>query len=191
MYLFFDTETTGLFRDGAPQPRLVSLAALLCTKRQVPITQIHFVIKPDGFTIPPEASAIHGITNEMANEDGIPIQSVFGIFIRLAALSDAIVAYNISFDLRCLKVEYSRFGDKASTIETILASKRQLDVMKYCTPICRLPSTFKRGEYKWPKLAEAYKHLFNEAPAEVHNSLSDVHNTAKIYFRLLNTKLIT
>jgi DNA polymerase III subunit epsilon len=59
MYLFFDTETTGLPRNWkAPVtdlnnwPRLVQLAYLLYDNDGEKISGGDYIIKPEGFTIP-------------------------------------------------------------------------------------------------------------------------------------------
>ena len=71
MYLFFDTETTGLPRNWkAPVsdlnnwPRLVQLAFLYYDNNGNKISSGDFIIKPEGFTIPTDVSRIHGITTE-------------------------------------------------------------------------------------------------------------------------------
>lgn len=73
MYLFFDTETTGLPKNWkAPitdlnnWPRLVQLAFLIFDKNGNKISSGDFIIRPDGFIIPSDASAIHGISTERA-----------------------------------------------------------------------------------------------------------------------------
>lgn len=70
--LFFDTETTGIpdFKspsDAPHQPHLVEVAALVIDEdtRQV-INGFHSMVRPDGWTIPDEVAAIHGITTERA-----------------------------------------------------------------------------------------------------------------------------
>jgi len=77
MYLFFDTETTGLPRNWkAPVtdlnnwPRLVQLAYLLYDENGNKITGGDYIIKPEGFTIPINASRIHGISTERAIREG-------------------------------------------------------------------------------------------------------------------------
>lgn len=69
MYLFFDTETTGLpKRWNAPVtdlenwPRLVQLAWIMYDDRGNMLESRDVIVKPEGFTIPPEASRVHGIT---------------------------------------------------------------------------------------------------------------------------------
>ena len=100
--LFFDTETTGkaFFRlpsTHPSQPRMVSLGAIL-TDGVYELASLDLTIKPDGFEIPDEAAAIHGITNERANALGIPILSAIYLLSGLVALADRCVAHNIQFD---------------------------------------------------------------------------------------------
>ena len=90
MYLFFDTETTGLPRNWkAPLsdlnnwPRLVQLAWLHYDKDGNKIAENNYIIKPDGFTIPVDASRIHGISNEIALSKGISLQEVLSEFQNL------------------------------------------------------------------------------------------------------------
>ena len=78
MYLFFDTETTGLPRNWkAPVtdlnnwPRLVQLAYLYYDADGKKIMGGDCIIKPEGFTIPTDASRVHGITTERALEEGV------------------------------------------------------------------------------------------------------------------------
>jgi len=55
---------------------MIQIAWILCDAQGNKIdTQVH-IIKPEGFIIPTEASNVHGITTEMANEQGIPLIEV-------------------------------------------------------------------------------------------------------------------
>lgn len=65
MYLFFDTETTGLPKNWkAPVtdlnnwPRLVQLAYLLYDAQGNKMAEGDYIIKPDGFTVGAEATKI-------------------------------------------------------------------------------------------------------------------------------------
>ena len=69
MHLILDTETTGV----TPTARIVSLAWALYDDAEVEVSNAHHVIRPDGFTIPPDATAVHGITTAEARRKGIPI----------------------------------------------------------------------------------------------------------------------
>lgn len=87
VYLFFDTETTGLpLRHDAPPtalrnwPRLVQLSWQLTDEHGVVISSGDHIIRPEGFSIPPEASDGHGITDAMAREKGVSVHddTLFG-----------------------------------------------------------------------------------------------------------------
>jgi len=58
--------------------------------------------------------------------------------------------------------------------------------MAVTTPICKIPGKY--NDYKWPKLAEAYRHLFNEEIKDAHDALADVRACARIYFELRHTQ---
>ena len=74
VYLFFDTETTGLTKKyDAPSSdldnwscRLVQLSWIMKDENQTLLSQGDFIIKPEGFEIPKESSNVHGITTEIA-----------------------------------------------------------------------------------------------------------------------------
>lgn len=76
--LFFDTETSGLPRWKEPsespdQPHIVQLAAeLVDLETREVLESMDVIVKPDGWTISAEMTAIHSITQEHALEVGIP-----------------------------------------------------------------------------------------------------------------------
>ena len=92
MYLFFDTETTGLpLNWNAPAsntsnwPRMVQLACLLYDLDGGLIEQRNFIIKPEGYAIPRDAAKIHGITTERANLEGVDLGTSLTDFRNLIA----------------------------------------------------------------------------------------------------------
>lgn len=77
MYLFFDTETTGVpknmeapLNDFNNWPRMVQIAWLLYDKERNVIVDKNYIIFPSDFSIPPQASAIHSITTTRAKFEG-------------------------------------------------------------------------------------------------------------------------
>ena len=121
MNFIWDTETSGLFPRGANykkledfnNARLVSICWLITQGDNI-VEQAYYVIKPDGFIISDESIAIHGITNEYANENGVNIKDVltqFSIGLKRCA---NMVAHNIEFDLNIIKSELHRYGFKES-----------------------------------------------------------------------------
>ena len=105
MFLFFDTETTGLpQRWNAPVtnvdnwPRLVQLAWIMCDDKGNIIEERSDIIKPEGFSIPVEASRVHGITTIKAQEEGKDLLSILELFSDKIDAADALIGHNISFD---------------------------------------------------------------------------------------------
>ena len=183
MYLFFDTETTGLPKNWkAPVtdldnwPRLVQLAYLFYDRNGYLISGGDYIIKPVGFTIPSDASRIHGISNEKALGEGKALLSVLQEFQALVDESEYLVAHNISFDEKIVGAEFLRNGMPDS-----LVSKRKFCTMQGTTNFCKIIGPY---GYKWPKLSELHYKLFQENIEEAHNAAVDIHATAKCFWEL-------
>ena len=184
-YLFFDTETTGLPRNWrAPVsdlnnwPRLIQLAWVVC-KNGVKIESKDYIIKPEDFHIPPEASAIHGITTERAQKEGILLHEALSEFNDLILQADYLVGHNISFDEMVVGAEFLR-----KKMLNELNSKKKICTKEMSTDFCAIPSTNGSGRYKWPKLSELYVKLFGVLFKDSHNALADVEATAECFWEL-------
>jgi len=188
MKLFFDTETTGKaeFRlppDDPSQPRIVQLGALLTDDSGMELSSLNLIIKPDGWTVPKEASDIHGITNEVAEKIGVPIRYALRVFRLLWNASDTVVAHNSDFDLLLIEGEFFRHaGGQTSWGEP----RDTFCTMRAMTPICKLPGNY--GKYKWPKLQEAHVHCFGKEFDGAHDAMADVRACAEVYFWLQSQK---
>ena len=190
MYLFFDTETTGLPRDwNAPikdlsnWPRIVQIAWVEYDINRKLISQGDYIIKPDGFSIPAEVSRIHKIYNDDAIKFGAPLKKVLNIFNAIIDKSDYIIAHNINFDDKVLSAEFLR-----EFITSSLPNKKKICTMESTVDYLKLPST--RGGYKFPSLADLSRKLYGEAFKDAHNALIDIQNTAKIFWDLVDLKVI-
>lgn len=82
MYLFLDVETAGLPDDhDAPAshlgnwPRLVQIAWILTEVSGNALRSQAFIIRPEGFEIPPGAVRVHGITTATAKKRGVADRS--------------------------------------------------------------------------------------------------------------------
>ena len=89
MYLIFDTETTGLpqnwkapLTDFDNWPRLVQLAWQVHDDQGELVDVKNYIIKPEGFDIPFNASKIHGISTERALQEGMDLSEVLEIFMQ-------------------------------------------------------------------------------------------------------------
>lgn len=186
--LVFDTETTGFTKPNGSyldQPRIVQLGALLFNERHI-ITQLNVVIRPDNFLVPVAASDVHGITTDIAKTNGIDIRAVLEVFKNLSQLAETLVCYNVPYDKLVLNSEFQR----ANLGLPFQINHKWADPMFELTPICKLPSPKYPGKYKWPKLKEAIKYVFNEDfEADAHDALADVKATARLHWWLEDRKL--
>jgi len=183
MYLFFDTETTGLpKRYKAPPsdlnnwPRLVQVAWLVTDNGGKEIKSAEYIIKPNGFSIPVEAADIHGITDEIANRSGVAIKPVLKEIATDIATATVLIAHNIQFDEKIIGAEFLRMGSVNH-----LEAKLKKCTMLASTNYCGLPGP--RGN-KWPQLQELYKILFRKRFPNAHSALADVRACSKCYFEL-------
>ena len=192
MILFFDTETTGLAdfnkraRDPA-QPHIVQLAAIAMTDDlATEIDAYNVIVKPDGWTIPKEASDVHGITMEKA-AGGIPEKDAATKLLEMIALSALIVAHNITFDKFIARIAMRRYDLMTDAQDLWWKQLPTFCTMRATTDLCKLPGPF-AGKFKWPKLQEAHQHAFGETFDGAHDALADVRACSRIYRWLQSQK---
>ena len=191
MFLFLDTETTGLPKYSATDPvekwpRVVQLAWSLYSGEGMCESRNNFIIYPTDFVIPMDSARIHGITTDRAKAEGVSLYKVLPQFNADVEKAETVVAHNLDFDLPIVTTEFLRCG-----IETGLAEKEKFCTMK--TPqiisLCKLPSKSGRG-YKWPTLNELHLQLFQEEFTDSHNAGADVEACARCYFELRKRGII-
>ena len=184
-YLFFDTETTGLPRNwNAPVsdlnnwPRMIQLAWVFYKDGKKANAQNH-IIRPNGFIIPEDTAKIHGITTAVAMKKGVSLLMALKEFEHLVSQTDFLVAHNISFDEKIIGAEFLRNG-----MNNTLVNKKTICTKEVATEFCAIPSIGGRDKYKWPKLSELHKKLFNAEFEDSHNAAADVDATAKCFWEL-------
>ncbi len=189
MYLLFDTETTGLpkkwkapITDVDNWPRLVQIAWLTYKDNGEPIEQKDYIVYPEGFTIPAEASNVHRITTERAKKEGIELKKVLEEFAKLVNEADYIVAHNINFDEKIIGAEFIR-----NNISTQLFSTPRLCTMKNSTNYCKISGQY---GYKWPKLSELHIKLFGKDFEDAHDAAADIGATGKCFWEMKRLNLI-
>lgn len=190
MFLIFDTETTGLPLWNQPfhnkyQARVIQLGMLLYDKEFREIASYSSLIMPEGWSeIDPRAHEAHGITVEACQKHGMPSATVLATFEAFMARADFAVAYNLKFDSFLMDVEL-----KLHNKQTYEWDKHGICAMLAMTNVCKLPGK-RAGQYKWPKLHEAYKHITSEDPVESHEALADCRSTAVVLGYLIQNKLL-
>lgn len=189
----FDTETTGLpaFKlpsDDPSQPHIVDICALLYTPQGDLVDSFEAMIRPDGWEIPNEVAVIHGITTEIALEQGIPEAEAIEGFMSIWRQAGLRVAHNVSFDDRILRIALMRFMG-AEVADQVKAAPN------YCTcntakPIVQCPPTEKMiaaglgKQYKPPTVAEALAFFTGEELVDGHRARPDAEACARVYFAL-------
>lgn len=195
--LVYDTETTGLplFRersDHPGQPHIVQLAAhLIDLNKRAVLQTIDLVVRPDGWVIPDEVSAIHGITTDYASEVGICEDTVLDIFSDLHDKCDVRIAHNESFDARIIRIGMKRSFDER-VAEKYKTGKAEC-TCTMATPIVKCPPTPKmlaknmKG-FKKANLQEAYQHFFGKGFDNAHSAIADVNACMEVYFAIKDAK---
>lgn len=188
-YIFFDTETSGLplnykapVSDTENWPRLVQLSWIIVDSNFEIIEENDFIIYPEGFSIPTSASQLHGITTEIAREEGLPIEEVLENFMQDFAVSTACLGHNIAFDKKVVACELYRMG-----LKDTISLKPSYCTMESSTNFCAISGNF---GYKYPKLQELHYALFGYEFEDAHNSLSDVKATLKCFKELKARKIM-
>ncbi len=190
MYLFFDTETTGLPKnwkapvsDTDNWPRLVQLSWAWFDNYGVKWDVYDYIIFPQGFIIPKESSDIHNITQEIAQEKGVDLKQVLEQFSQDISRAKFIVAHNIDFDEKIVGAELFR-----AQMPDIFIESNKICTMKETVNICKIPGF--RGNYKFPNLSELHQFLFSDKFDNAHNALADVLACARCFFELKKRDLL-
>ncbi|OGX14288.1 MAG: DNA polymerase III subunit epsilon [Omnitrophica bacterium RIFOXYB12_FULL_50_7] len=191
MYLFFDTETTGLPKswkapvtDLGNWPHIVQIAWAIFDEDGKRIAFHDYIIKPEDFVIPESATAIHGISTARALKKGRPAAEVLKEFSGAILDATRLVAHNLDFDEKMVRVELLRQG-MPDVLGTIPMPK--ICTMKNSTAYCKIPGPY--GD-KWPKLSELHIKLFEVDFEDQHNAASDVLCCAKCFFELKRHSVI-
>ena len=193
MYLIFDTETTGLpkrwdapITDTDNWPRCIQIAWQLHDAMGNCIEHQDYLVQPDGFNIPYDAEKIHGISTELAQQQGIPLVEVLEKFNTVLSKTKFIVGQNVGFDLNIMGAEFHR-----ASVANIL---QELPVLDTCTEhtanLCQIPGG-RYGKFKLPTLTELHEFLFNKPFAEAHNATADVEATTRCFFELIRREEFT
>lgn len=185
--LFFDCETTGLprIRYFSPEvadewPRLVQLAwAVFDLRGRNEAANCH-IIRPEGFTIPDEATRIHGISQAQALKVGRDLGEVLDEFIASAAVpGTTLVAHNFDYDRGVVGGELVRTRKSLQFLEL-----PSICTMKETTELCQLARPGGYG-YKWPTLEELHRYCFGHSYDGAHDAANDIGACARSFFKLL------
>ena len=185
MFLIFDTETTGLpkkwkapLTDFENWPRVVQLAWQCHDLKGNFLFAKNHVIKPDGFSIHKEATDIHGISQEIANEKGVSLKDALTDFVEDVKKAKIIIGHNVDFDINIVGSELLRCGMKE-----IMTTAPRFCTKIESTEFCAIKN--KSGGLKSPTLTELHLKLFDIPFPEAHNAAADVEATSRCFLELV------
>jgi len=201
--LVYDTETSGLPLFNEPsedprQPHIVQLGArLVDLETRKAISTIDVIIKPDGWTIPAEVAAVHGITTELAGDVGVPENLALQMLMAMWERCDVRIAHNETFDQRIIRI-----GLKRATIAPLMGRSDDWKAgaaectARMSTSICNLPPTPKmiaarRNHPKTPNLGEAFEFFTGNKLEGAHSALVDVDACLAVYFAIKDREQAT
>ena len=187
MYLIFDTETTGLpkrwnapITDTDNWPRCIQIAWQLHDDMGRCLQHQDYLIRPEGFNIPYDAEKIHGISTELAYEQGSALGEVLELFNIALSKATFVVGQNVGFDLNIMGCEFHRLQ--------VVSPLSQLPILDTCTEktasMCQIPGG-RGGKFKLPTLTELHQFLFNMPFGEAHNATADVEATTRCFLELI------
>lgn len=189
MYLFIDTETTGLpknynasHKDGKNWPRIIQLAFAVHDEGGQEIDNFSALIKPDGWTVPTEKFWIeNGYSQAESEARGLPIKYCIEELILKINQYPYLIAHNMSFDKMIIAAEMYRLGLESCKRPKLICTKEA------STAYCKIAGPY---GFKWPKLEELYKHLFGKSFEGAHDALNDVRACADCFFELKSRGVI-
>lgn len=187
-YAVIDTETSGLFdfskpADAEGQPRLAHLGMILIDENLVEERTLELLVKPEGWTMPEEASRINGLTMDILAEKGVPIIDALRDYCGTIDEGYVIVAFNAQYDTKIMRGEMRRAG-----IDDRFERTPNICVMRALTDICKIPKA-KGGGYKFPKLAEACAH-FALAQDAAHRAMGDARSALDLFRELHKMRMV-
>lgn len=196
--LFYDTETQGLPLFNEPsedprQPHIVQIGACLVDlDSRKTISAIDLIVKPEGWSIPTDVSAIHGITTDHAMAVGIPETIAMSALVSMWLRANVRIGHNELFDARIIRIALKR---NEHTVDEAFQKEWKNGnaecTARLSTPILKLPPTEKmkaagRFHHKTPNLGEAYKHFTGKELIGAHSAMVDVQACMSVYFSILD-----
>jgi DNA polymerase III subunit epsilon len=189
--LFFDTETTGFpLKNNSElthpdQPHLLQLGIRLDNGEKELKAQINILVDNGDIIVPDAAFNVHGISSEIAQSHGITLTAALRTFHSLIEKADVIIAHNLAFDLKILRIGYARINQLNLFTEKVL-TKASFCTMEAATNICKIPISYGNGSsYKWPTLDESYRTLVNEEGfIGAHDAMVDVNACRDVFYAL-------
>jgi len=174
--VFLDLETTGLNPGpGSWHDRICEIAALRFTGSDE-CDRLVTLINPQR-PIPPDATAIHQITDDMIREAPTFLQVIPEL--RRVVADATLVIHNAPFDLGFLRAEFQRHGDawqERPVVDTLILARRQLPTSRHSLPGLARALGIQPGGHRALgdvlTMKAVYEHLKNQEDYRARRSVS-------------------
>lgn len=190
---FYDVETTGVVAKGLEWDKdFMSFPKVVQLSWYINGIEKDYIIQPEGWEIPPEVVAIHGISTEMAHEKGVPFASIIDEFIEDCEHAYLLIGHNIYFDTSILKAMILRIMGREyydRKVDSALYKGKRIDTMYKTIKFVGAKKANGAGG-KFPSLVELYAKVFDGATFPAHNSLEDVRALVRCIPFLVENGLI-
>lgn len=190
MYLFINTETTGLpkkwdaeLSDSKNWPRMVQLSWVVYDEFENKINFGDYLTKPKGFIIPKKATEIHGISTKNAKENGADLLHVLNEINLQIDKAKFIVGYFINFNLNILGSELLR-----NKLEFNMKDKNIICISENGALL--FPSKKKYLRPAYVPIEKIYEKLFNIDISENLSNLERLFLIAECFFEMKKLNLI-
>lgn len=181
----FDTETTWFINKKEItnldlQPKIIQFAWILWELENWKFTEekrIDLMINP-WESIPYDSSKVHHIY-DVDVKDAPNFEERMDEILEYINKSDVIIGHNIEYDEEMLKIELKRLKQ-----DFRYSPKQVVCTMKTTVDFCAIKWNWER--FKYPKLWELHKKLFDTFFIWAHDALTDVEATLRCFVELVN-----
>jgi DNA polymerase-3 subunit epsilon len=176
----FDLETTGV---DVETDRIVTAYLGLLDRHGRVVAGRNFMVKPDGYIVPDEASAIHGITTEVALAEGLDgafvVQEIAEWIMEWCRDKGMpLVGHNLSYDLTLLDREIKRYHPTRS-VRKLLRGVTVADTLV----LDKHYDKYRKGKRTLIAVAEVYGVELSEE--EAHGAQADAIASGRIFLKMV------
>lgn len=182
--LVLDTETSD--REPTEARLVTAYLGILDAKGNVEIEQ-EWLVRPDGYEIPEETTAIHGVSDAHAREHGVPLRDALEQIWAIITMESVngslpLVAMNMRYDATVLTREYERTYGIASDLFS------RVDILDPYVLDKRI-DRYRKGSRKLIDMAAHYGVELSEEDA--HGARADAIAAGRVVQRILRHDLLS
>ena len=194
LFASLDTETSGLIPRDTPKgdhswPFIVQVGCELFTLDGVVRSSFCDTIRPDGRRISSGATAVHGISSQQADREGMSELCAMAVLAQYTARAKAVICYNSPFDIQVIESSLMLMGKDTRMV--IRPGLVVIDIIQPCAQLCKIPTEHPSNTHRYPKLDVACETILGEKPREgAHNALKDAERVRRLFLYLWEKDMI-